>query len=232
MTHESRDRTAAESSDNISAESRDHVLATYREIAERFRLGSSNAARTKVKRARWTWESPNHPADPLRIRVPKEAWDQAAESPPRNQRPSTGERRDSKPRHPPSQADESWEIKGFERALDALQEQLERERARADASETRVRELMTELDTAREKEARLREERAAVISKAEAAEAQVDDLKAEARKEGEGRTKAEARAELLQTENEKLRAEAVRADQVNRAEGPRRRRWRFWGRRG
>ena len=81
MTHKTWDHTPVESPDHISAESRDHVLATYRQIADRFRLGGSNAARTKVKRAGWTSEPPNHPADPLRIRVPREVWEQATERP-------------------------------------------------------------------------------------------------------------------------------------------------------
>jgi hypothetical protein len=58
------------------------VLATYREIAAHFRLGGPNAARTKVKRAGWIAEPTNHPADPLRIRVPRDVWSQAAEMPP------------------------------------------------------------------------------------------------------------------------------------------------------
>ena len=56
----------------------DFVLATYREIAARFSLGGPNAARTKVKRAGWVAEPSNHPADPLHIRVPRDAWYQAA----------------------------------------------------------------------------------------------------------------------------------------------------------
>src|SRR5207245_3138647 len=60
----------------------DHVLATYREIAERFGLGTVRAARTKVKRARWTHDPPNHPSDPLHIRVPRGPWQQAGTTAP------------------------------------------------------------------------------------------------------------------------------------------------------
>src|SRR5690349_19222197 len=63
-------------------ESGGFVLATYREIAAHFHLSGPNAARTKAKRASWKAEPTNHPADPLRIRVPRDAWSQAAESPP------------------------------------------------------------------------------------------------------------------------------------------------------
>jgi hypothetical protein len=137
-----------------------------------------------------------------------------------------------------------------------LQEQLERERGRADAFETEVRELTehiavlreqlaaanahveasaaqardatAKLGNAQENGGRLREERAAALAKAEAAENQIDDLKAEVRKEGEGRAEAQARAELLQVEIERLRAEARSDGPVERP----RHRWRFWRRRG
>src|SRR6478672_7946301 len=59
----------------------DFVLATYKEIAARFGLGAPSAARVKVKRAGWITEPPNHPADPRRIRVPRGAWEKAAETP-------------------------------------------------------------------------------------------------------------------------------------------------------
>jgi hypothetical protein len=55
------------------------VLATYREIAERFRLRSGpNAGRMKAKRSGWPPEPPNHPLDTIRVRVPREAWDAAS----------------------------------------------------------------------------------------------------------------------------------------------------------
>jgi hypothetical protein len=210
----------AEGPGNAPAEAGDFVLATYREIAHHFRLGGPKAARTKVKRAGWAHDPPNHPSDPLRIRVPRDPWDQAGEVPTPQRRETPG----TKSRDPRPHGRETPGIKHFEAVLSTLEEQLERERgradraeSRADASETRIRELMTELDAAREKDARLREERAAAISKAAAAEAQLDDAKAEARKEGEGRAKLQARLELVQADNEKLRADAVRAGQVDRA---------------
>jgi hypothetical protein len=74
------------------------VLATYREIAAHFHLSGPNAARTKAKRAGWKAEPTNHPADPLRIRVPRDAWSQAAESPP----PKRSERLGDPGSHSPS----------------------------------------------------------------------------------------------------------------------------------
>jgi hypothetical protein len=66
----------------------DYVVATYREIALRFRLGSVRAARTKAQRARWRVEPPNHPADPRRIRVPRALWDNVDASGVENTDPS------------------------------------------------------------------------------------------------------------------------------------------------
>jgi hypothetical protein len=128
-------------------------------------------------------------------------------------------------------------VKDVDAVVAPLREQLDRERARADASETRTRELtdqvtelreqlatanataaactaqargaMTTLEAIRENETRLREQQSAAIAaaaaKAEAAETRVDDLKAEARKEGEGRARAEAKAEMLQAELDRLK---------------------------
>jgi hypothetical protein len=54
------------------------IVATYREIAKHFGLKGPDQGRTKAKRAGWPAEPQNHPADPLRIRVPREAWEGAA----------------------------------------------------------------------------------------------------------------------------------------------------------
>jgi hypothetical protein len=194
----------------------DHVLATYREIAEHFRLGSTRAARTKAQRAGWELEPANHPADPRRVRVPRAPWDKAADQS-RDQKtePPVIKRRSSK-----DQRHDGPMINRLDALVAPLREQLERERGRADSAETELRAI-------REKLSELREERAAAIAQKESAEAQLDDAKAEARSEGEGRAKLQARLELVQAENEKLRAEAARGGQEDR----RRRRWLFWGRR-
>lgn len=136
-------------------ESGDFILATYREIALRFGLGGPNAARTKVKRAGWVSEPTNHPADPLRIRVPREAWDQAVETPPRTRR--------DRPhlvggREAPSQDRDTRYIKALEGHIATLREQLERERGRTDQAEQERARLVVEIDGFRAEAARLRTE--------------------------------------------------------------------------
>jgi hypothetical protein len=134
----------------MEPETGDFILASYREIALRFGLGGPNAARTKARRAGWVSEPPNHPADPLRIRVPREVWDQARESPP----PSTRERRDRKPRDGTSQADESRHIKALEGHLETLRERLVAAEARAERERDRNRDLLADLIHQREQRAR------------------------------------------------------------------------------
>src|SRR5689334_18396612 len=112
---------ADEGPGHTQAEAGDFILATYREIAERFRLGSPKAARTKVKRAGWAHDPPNHPADPLRIRVPRDLWYQAGEAFP----PQPREVRGTKKRGLGPQQQDTRGINGFEAALKTLQEQLE-----------------------------------------------------------------------------------------------------------
>jgi hypothetical protein len=178
--------------EHTPTETGDFVLVTYRQIAERFRLGSPKAARTKVKRAGWAHDPPNHPADPLHIRVPRGSWDQADGATSRRQREVQG----PSMRDPGPQEQETRDINGFEAVLNVLQEQLHRERSRADRSEARVRELTDQIID-------LREGKAAALAKAEAAETRVNDLVAEVRK----MANAQGRVELLQIEVDRLRAE-------------------------
>lgn len=109
------------------------VLATYREIAARFRLGGPNAARTKVKRAGWRCGlRPDHPSDPLRIQVPREAWDRASEIPhraARASRPKSAQESTSRGRAFPSHDKEIPHLKAL---VALLREQVERERLIAD----------------------------------------------------------------------------------------------------
>jgi len=204
----------------------DHVLATYREIAERFRLGSIRAARTKTKRAGWRHDPPNHPYDPLRIRVPRDLWHQAGETQPDQSREPQGsknrETQGSKPRGLGQQRPDAHSINGLDALVAPLREQLERERGRADAAEA-------ELAAMRERVAELRESKAAAEAKAEAAEARVDDLMVQAGKLAE----VKAKADLLQQEVDRVRGEAERLGRelaVATAK-PARRRWFGWGRR-
>src|SRR3954471_12661683 len=59
------------------SDTHDFIIATYREIPERFGLGDSRTARNKAKRAGWVHEPVNHPADPRRVRVPRDSWNEA-----------------------------------------------------------------------------------------------------------------------------------------------------------
>jgi hypothetical protein len=62
------------------AEGESHVVATYREIAAHFGLRGPDQGRTKAKRAGWVAEPQNHPADPVRVRVPRTAWEGASQA--------------------------------------------------------------------------------------------------------------------------------------------------------
>jgi hypothetical protein len=116
-------------------EREDFILATYREIAVRFGLGGPNAARTKVKRAGWRAEPSNHPADPLRVRVPQDAWYQAGETP----HHTLLEMGHPKPiRDASSQKHDARHIKALEMAVTALREGLAAAEARAGRAEGRA----------------------------------------------------------------------------------------------
>jgi len=54
----------------LAAGGNDVVISTYREIAEHFGLANPEKGRQKAKRAGWPNEPQNHPADPVRVRVP------------------------------------------------------------------------------------------------------------------------------------------------------------------
>ena len=144
-------------------ETPDFVLATYKEIAARFGLGAPSAARVKVKRAGWVTEPPNHPADPRRIRVPRGAWEKAAETP-----------SSAKPDPPSSRGRETWTVSAFRSAVNVLEKRLERADARADAAEEQVRELT-------EQNAQLREAKAAVETEARLHKAELERLRVGAR---------------------------------------------------
>ena len=113
----------------------DTVLATYREIAARFGLGSHAAARVKAKRqiarGHWSAEPANHPADPIRVRIPRAEWGRGAE---RSAKPDTP---DIKPTRTARSA--------------AVRVQLEFERSRADRAEAEVAELRRQLEEQRER---------------------------------------------------------------------------------
>jgi hypothetical protein len=157
-----------------ASERGDFILATYREIAAHFSLGGPNAARTKVKRAGWSAEPSNHPADPLHIRVPRDAWYQAANTahPRRAERPhitknsetsqqfDTPDLKDAKRPYLTSSGEalsqpDTPHITALKGVITSLQADLAAERARADqadqaraAADTRVDATMVRADAA------------------------------------------------------------------------------------
>src|SRR5918998_1782043 len=52
-------------------------IATYREIAAHWGLAGVDVARVKAKRAGWRQLPRNHPADPVRVAIPRAIWDVA-----------------------------------------------------------------------------------------------------------------------------------------------------------
>lgn len=112
----------------MSDESELWVVASYREIAERFGLGSTDAARMKAKRSGWGEEPRNHPRDDARIRVPRDIWDAAepipglateGSGPGRRRRPHRRGAVVMPPREPdPRIAELEGEIAGIRHALE------------------------------------------------------------------------------------------------------------------
>ena len=141
------------------------VLATYREIALRFGLSSPNAARTKARRAGWIPEPANHPADALRIQVPRAVWDQADETP----HPTSLERAPARSQEGASQRPDTAFVRVLEEHISTLREQLAeaerriaREAARADRAEARAEQTEAALRKEHEAARRLSEQLAAL----------------------------------------------------------------------
>jgi hypothetical protein len=187
----------------------DYVIASYREIAVRFGLGGPNAARTKVKRAGWPSEPVNHPADPLRIRVPRTTWDLANET---HMHALQGRGGTKRREIPHIDRNERQDINELRASLDLLREQLERERNRADKADELARTVAelqermaaqgVELMEAREQVARLDGEMAGLRVALTAAESQVATERKDA---------VEARAAL-----DRLRGRGLLARLLNR----------------
>jgi hypothetical protein len=158
-----------------------HIIATYREIATHFGLKGVVQARVKAKRAGWEAEPQNHPADALRLRVPRKAWDARfqAHAEPLPRKPV--EPRNLSLPTPDFRKEIGGIVKGFDAALGILREQLEQERERANRAEgaigqERAKREAAEGDAARERQAREAAEAARVAAEAaqEAAEAERD----------------------------------------------------------
>jgi hypothetical protein len=116
------------------------VLATYREIAEHFGLGTPHSGRTRAKREGWLAEPSNDPRAPLRIRVPQEAWEGARQD---TSRPATRSHETSDLRLLLEAIRES-SAKAEERALQAEERALRAEQ-RADRAGVRLDELLGDL---------------------------------------------------------------------------------------
>jgi hypothetical protein len=124
----------------MTVETSDYVLATFREIAVRFGLSGTHAARRKVKRLGWTAER-THPAGPFRIRVPRQTWDQVTVIRERG-RERQGSRRPARE----SQNHACPDVESLERVIQRLRERLEHP---GDIPPARVRSLTTKLEAAR-----------------------------------------------------------------------------------
>jgi hypothetical protein len=208
--------------------SRDTVLATYREIAAHLGLQGPHSARNKVKREGWPAEPANHPADPLRIRVPAEVWDRANKSRGGGPKPST-KRQDAKSNredHGSEQANHQSEPSGdsgSERSGDPGSEQSRNRRSHNENIRPQTEDPRSE--------SKDQESQSGEIS---ALRSHIETLR-------EDVTKAERRAEKAEERAERAEERAQKAEQrlldelVDKAkrEGPAESRRRFlWWRRG
>ena len=123
----------------MAAKNSDNVLATYREIAVRFGLNGTHAARLKVKRLGWTPEPATRPGDEFRIRVPREAWRETAAT-------SEAGRGDQLRKPYDSRQSTFREIASLKRTVERLRRELE---SSGDMSAARMSELAAKLEAAR-----------------------------------------------------------------------------------
>ena len=208
MADESGNHGAEERGNLLAHESGGIIIATYREIAEHFRLGGPNAARTKAKRAGWVAEPSNHPADPLRVRVPRDAWSHQAETrhPKRPEPPHLEVRRDV-----PSPRYQTPHIKALEGHITTLQDELAAERAARLAAEKQRDqaqiEVRTEHNRAAEERARERADRDRVQAALDAAVADIRTERSRADRAEQGRDGERARADALRDQLDALQAE-------------------------
>jgi hypothetical protein len=211
-------------------ESGGFVLATYREIAGHFHLSGPNAARTKAKRANWKAEPTNHPADPLRIRVPRDAWSQAAESPPpkRTERlGDPGSQSSDTPvdtsaemphltsRDDSSQDPDTRYLRALEGHISTLREDLAVERTARTAAEAQRDQVLADLRLERDQRtaetAKLQAELNRVLADFRAERSRVE--RAEAGRDGE-RSRADTLRGRLDAAEDDLRQAREAADQA------------------
>jgi chromosome segregation ATPase len=200
-------------------ESEGFILATYREIAAHFALSGPNAARTKVKRAGWSAAPTNHPADPLHIRVPRDAWYQAAESP----RPKYTERPHAISRDAPSPKADTPHIRALEAAVSSLTERAETAEKRADRAENRADRAEARADRAEQSIEAERNRAQAADSRADRAEQEIADERNRADRAEQGRDALRDRLITMQEQLadahgalQAVEATAARADRAER----------------
>ncbi len=191
----------------------DFVIATYREIADRFGLGSPDAARVRAKRSGWEREPTNHPLDPARVRVPLSAWEQPVARPASryiipSYKPRTTALRskgavpNNDPPNNPLGSDPPNSFYGAladgalygalaDSALALLQDQLKRERQRADAAEKAAQEERQRADQRAVELAELRERTARAEGEAAALKSAVAHEQAQVAQERAARQAAE-----------------------------------------
>jgi hypothetical protein len=136
-----------------------HVVATYREVAAHFGLRGPTQGRTKAQRAGWPSEPRNHPAEPVRVRVPRAAWEGALQARERglsrrqergelhgsvSQRGSGGSRTNREPPALPPEVPAL--VKQLEATHATLREQLVRAEERAAEAQREQMRLRGELD--------------------------------------------------------------------------------------
>ena len=168
------------------------IIATYREIADHFGLKGPDQGRTKAKRAGWPAEPQNHPADPLRIRVPREAWEGAIRARERGLSLRSERRADRKGPSPAQRggAHAAHELRPPVPEIPALISQLEAAHAtlregieRAEAAVAKARALADqraeELAEMRERLARMEGEALALRDQAKAERDRAEELRAE-----------------------------------------------------
>jgi hypothetical protein len=191
-------------------------IATYREIAEHFGLNGPEKGRQKAKRAGWPAEPQNHPADPVRVRVPQDEWDEAPRSRQRSARfRALAEERGGafieEGKTPPQTDGPPSLIKLLEEAVAALREERERlirdrdtERMERTAAQAEASALRAERDAAQAEAATREDEVERLTLERDTERARVEDVSRQIGTERLRAAAAEAKEGELRAERERL----------------------------
>jgi len=121
------------------AEGGGFILATYREIAEHFKLSGPDAGRTKAKQRHWEIEPGNHPLEIKRVRIPRSEWDHTGLKTRRRPMGDALERNHGgAPEGSFKETEIPYILSVLDDALATLKKGLEREGLRADQAEARA----------------------------------------------------------------------------------------------